>query len=112
VTPMARLHPASPSCGPKATSSTTCGGNAEQHSKRSPVTATPHGDLSAYNVLVHRGRLVLIDLPQVVDIVGNPQGATYLQRDCDNICRWFAARGQPDANPGELAAALATEAGI
>lgn len=28
-----------------------------------------HGDLSPFNLLVHRGRLVLIDLPQVVDIV-------------------------------------------
>ena len=54
-----------------------------------------HGDLSAYNVLVHHGRLVLIDLPQAVDLVGNPQGFTYLRRDCDNICSWFQARGVP-----------------
>ncbi|HWL41479.1 MAG TPA: RIO1 family regulatory kinase/ATPase [Ilumatobacter sp.] len=56
-----------------------------------------HGDLSAYNVLVDdaRGanRLVLIDLPQVVDVVGNPQGFEYLRRDCDNITAWFRARG-------------------
>jgi RIO kinase 1 len=52
-----------------------------------------HGDLSPYNVLVHDGRLVLIDLPQAVDLVGNPQGFTYLRRDCDNICTWFRARG-------------------
>jgi len=52
-----------------------------------------HGDLSAYNVLVHHGRLVLIDLPQAVDLVGNPQGFTFLRRDCDNICAWFQARG-------------------
>ena len=52
-----------------------------------------HGDLSAYNMLVHRGRLVLIDLPQVVDVVANPQGAGYLERDCVNVCRWFSSRG-------------------
>jgi RIO kinase 1 len=52
-----------------------------------------HGDLSAYNVLVHHGRLVLIDLPQAVDLVGNPQGFAFLRRDCDNICSWFQARG-------------------
>jgi RIO kinase 1 len=52
-----------------------------------------HGDLSPYNVLVHEGRLVLIDLPQAVDLVGNPQGFTFLRRDCDNICNWFQARG-------------------
>ena len=52
-----------------------------------------HGDLSPYNILVHRGRLVLIDLPQVVDLVANPQGHEYLRRDCFNVCRWFTARG-------------------
>ena len=52
-----------------------------------------HGDLSAFNLLVHRGRLVVIDVPQIVDLFANPQGATFLQRDCDNVCRWFAARG-------------------
>ena len=52
-----------------------------------------HGDLSPYNVLVHEGRLLLIDLPQAVDLVGNPQGLTFLRRDCDNICGWFQARG-------------------
>lgn len=52
-----------------------------------------HGDLSPYNVLVHDGRLVLIDLPQVVDLFGNPQGFEFLARDCRNICRWFASRG-------------------
>ena len=43
-----------------------------------------HGDLSAYNLLVHRtgaSRLVVIDLPQVVDVVGNPQGPAFLARD-------------------------------
>lgn len=54
-----------------------------------------HGDLSAYNILVHRGRLVLIDLPQAIDLVGNPQGFDYLRRDCRNICNWFIARGVP-----------------
>ena len=52
-----------------------------------------HGDLSPYNLLVHDGRLVVIDVPQVVDLFANPQGPTYLERDCANVCRWFAARG-------------------
>jgi RIO kinase 1 len=62
-----------------------------------------HGDLSPYNVLVHESRLVLIDLPQVVDLVGNPQGREYLARDCRNICAWFASRGV-DADADRLAA--------
>jgi RIO kinase 1 len=54
-----------------------------------------HGDLSAFNLLVHEQRLVMIDLPQIVDLVANPQGPDFLRRDCENVCRWFAGRG-PD----------------
>ena len=53
-------------------------------------------------VLVDDGRIVLIDLPQAVDLVGNPQGFAYLRRDCENICTWFAAHGAPHADPVEL----------
>jgi len=52
-----------------------------------------HGDLSPYNVLAAGERLVIIDLPQMVDIVANPQGADFLMRDCRNVCSWFARRG-------------------
>lgn len=52
-----------------------------------------HGDLSPYNVLLDGERLVLIDWPQIVDVVGNPRGPEYLQRDCHNLCAWFVGRG-------------------
>jgi RIO kinase 1 len=52
-----------------------------------------HGDLSAYNVLAAGPRLVIIDLPQVVDLVGNAHGMDYLLRDCTNICGWFRGKG-------------------
>jgi len=52
-----------------------------------------HGDLSAYNILAAGDRLVIIDLPQIVDLVGNLNGMDFLQRDCANICAWFHARG-------------------
>ena len=52
-----------------------------------------HGDLSAYNILAAGERLVVIDLPQIVDLVGNPNGMDFLLRDCTNICGWFRARG-------------------
>jgi RIO kinase 1 len=52
-----------------------------------------HGDLSAYNLLVHDGRLVMIDLPQIVDVVANPQGRDFLTRDASNVARWFRSRG-------------------
>ena len=52
-----------------------------------------HGDLSAYNVLAAGERLVVIDLPQVVDLAGNAAGADFLLRDCTNVCAWFGSRG-------------------
>ena len=52
-----------------------------------------HGDLSPYNLLVHRGRVVVIDLPQLVDVITNPNGMALLERDCRNVCTWFARRG-------------------
>jgi RIO kinase 1 len=52
-----------------------------------------HGDLSPYNTLLHHDRLVIIDWPQIVDIIGNPRGPEFLQRDCHNMCAWFSSRG-------------------
>jgi RIO kinase 1 len=52
-----------------------------------------HGDLSPYNILAAEERLVIIDLPQAVDIVANPKGMDFLMRDCHNVCTWFVARG-------------------
>ena len=68
-----------------------------------------HGDLSPYNILVHDGRLVLIDLPQIVDVVANPQGRDFLVRDAKNVATWFAARGL-DVDGGDFAAELIAEA--
>jgi RIO kinase 1 len=70
-----------------------------------------HGDLSAYNTLVHEGRLVLIDLPQIVDVIANPQGGEFIARDVRNVANWFVARGlQPDVE--ELIERLLYEAGL
>jgi RIO kinase 1 len=52
-----------------------------------------HGDLSAYNILLDGERLVVIDWPQVVDIIGNPRGPEYLERDCRTVCAWFRRKG-------------------
>jgi len=73
-----------------------------------------HGDLSAFNLLIHRSRLVIIDMPQVVDLIANPRGPEFLDRDAANISRWFAARGLTgcDPEPADLAAALRAEAGL
>ena len=52
-----------------------------------------HGDLSAYNLLAAGDRLVIIDLPQIVDLAGNVAGMDFLMRDCTNVCAWFRSRG-------------------
>jgi len=71
-----------------------------------------HGDLSAYNLLVHDDRLVMIDLPQVVDVVSNPRGPEFLHRDVQVITKWFAGRGLPPevADPTALFEILKAEA--
>jgi RIO kinase 1 len=63
-------------------------------------------------VLVHDGRLVMIDLPQVVDVIANPRGAAFLARDAENIGRWFGRHGLADVHPepAGLAALLLREA--
>lgn len=68
-----------------------------------------HGDLSAYNILAVEERLVVIDLPQVVDLAANPQGMEFLQRDCHNVCAWFASRGL-DVDEGDLFADAVAQA--
>jgi RIO kinase 1 len=71
-----------------------------------------HGDLSAYNLLVHDGRLVVIDLPQVVDVISNPNGPAFLARDARNVAGWFASHGVPEADGDELTALLLADAGV
>ena len=73
-----------------------------------------HGDLSAYNVLVHRGQVVMIDLPQMVDVVANPQGIAFLERDVRAVSGWFAARGLPRdaADPDRMVELLLGEIGL
>ena len=63
-----------------------------------------HGDLSPFNVLVTglsgpEPELVIIDVPQVLDLVSNPNGVEYLHRDCRNMADWFVRKGlQVDAD--------------
>ena len=70
-----------------------------------------HGDLSPYNLLVHHGRVVAIDLPQVVDLVSNPQGFDLLHRDCVNVCDWFT-RQRLECDAEELFGELVGEVGF
>ncbi|HEY0449480.1 serine protein kinase RIO [Actinophytocola sp.] len=73
-----------------------------------------HGDLSAYNLLVHEGQVMLIDLPQIVDMVANPRGTEFLARDVSNVMTWFRSRGlRPElADPDRLTTELLAVAGL
>lgn len=71
-----------------------------------------HGDLSPYNVLVDDNGLVLIDFPQVVDVIANPHGLDYLARDVRNMVTWFMARGLIELDEDMVLRSLASDAGL
>lgn len=48
-----------------------------------------HGDLSEFNVLVDANGPVIIDLPQAVNASGNNNAERMLERDVDNMRRYF-----------------------
>ncbi len=48
-----------------------------------------HGDLSAFNVLYHEGRIAIIDFPQAVDARNNSSAKDLLERDLTNIVQFF-----------------------
>ncbi len=52
-----------------------------------------HADLSPYNLLWWRGRVWMIDFPQAVDLVVNPNGLDLLHRDVTTVSTWFARHG-------------------
>ncbi|WP_372610044.1 PA4780 family RIO1-like protein kinase [Halomonas sp.] len=54
-----------------------------------------HGDLSEFNVLIDPRGPVVIDLPQAVDAAGNNSAEAMLERDVDNLRRYFG-RFAPD----------------
>jgi RIO kinase 1 len=65
-----------------------------------------HADLSVYNVLWWRDRVVLIDFPQAVDARTNAEAPGLLQRDLENVAAWFGRRGAPIDADAEFARLL------
>ena len=51
-----------------------------------------HGDLSEYNMIIHDGELVVIDLGQAVT-VHHPNAGEFLDRDCENVAAFFTRQG-------------------
>ncbi|MGA7923120.1 MAG: RIO1 family regulatory kinase/ATPase, partial [Thermoplasmata archaeon] len=59
-----------------------------------------HGDLSPYNVLLHEGHPVLIDVAQSMPW-DHPQAEALLRRDVTNFARYFQRLGV-ETSPEEL----------
>jgi RIO kinase 1 len=51
-----------------------------------------HGDLSEYNLIIHDGELVVIDLGQAVT-VHHRNAEEFLRRDCRNVAGFFSRQG-------------------
>ena len=51
-----------------------------------------HGDLSEYNIVVHESQLYIIDVGQAVT-VHHPNSDDFLERDCENVAKFFARQG-------------------
>jgi len=68
-----------------------------------------HGDLSPYNVLLDGERVVVIDWPQIVDVISNPSGMDFLARDATTMARWFTTKGYA-VDAGVLIGDLVAEA--
>jgi RIO kinase 1 len=52
-----------------------------------------HGDLSAFNVMVHEGDYRIIDFPQAVTPMENGNAYALLLRDVERICQYFDGCG-------------------
>jgi RIO kinase 1 len=59
-----------------------------------------HGDLSEYNLIIHDGELVVIDLGQAVT-VHHRNADEFLRRDCRNVANFFTRQGL-ETSPDDL----------
>jgi len=48
-----------------------------------------HGDYSAFNILWHDEKAVVIDFPQVIEFDNNPNADDFLERDVRSLCKSF-----------------------
>jgi RIO kinase 1 len=52
-----------------------------------------HGDYSAFNILWHKEKAVIIDFPQVIEFKNNPNANAFLERDIHSLCKSFRKQG-------------------
>ncbi|XP_053208307.1 serine/threonine-protein kinase RIO1-like [Panonychus citri] len=60
-----------------------------------------HGDLSEYNLLYHKGKLVMIDVSQSVEW-DHPMAYEFLRKDCVNVNDFFRRKGVATMTSREL----------
>jgi RIO kinase 1 len=77
-----------------------------EYMRRLYATGLVHGDLSEYNMIVHEGELVIIDMGQAVT-VHHPNAQEFLERDCENVAAFFTRQGM--AVTGDELEAYVTE---
>ncbi|WP_311170340.1 serine/threonine-protein kinase Rio1 [Halobellus ordinarius] len=63
-----------------------------EYMQRLHAAGLVHGDLSEYNMIIHDGELVIIDLGQAVT-VHHPNAEDFLRRDCRNVASFFRRQG-------------------
>ncbi len=71
-----------------------------EYMRRLYLAGLVHGDLSEYNIVVHDGELVVIDLGQAVTVL-HRNADEFLERDCRNIANFFNRQGA-DVSADEL----------
>jgi len=71
-----------------------------EYMRRLHAAGLVHGDLSEYNMIIHDGELVVIDLGQAVT-VHHPNAEEFLRRDCRNVAAFFGRQGL-DTDSAEL----------
>ena len=70
-----------------------------------------HGDLSAWNLLWHDGRVIVIDVPQAIDVDANPHAGLLFGRDVASLVDSFRSMGV-DHDALEVERTLRTRAGL
>ena len=69
-----------------------------------------HGDYSAYNLLWWEGRVIVIDVPQMVNIAENKHAPELLEQDVTSLCQSF--RRTIDADPQIVLRRVRQRAGL
>lgn len=66
---------------------------AVQNLKRIVSSGRIHGDYSAFNILWHKAKAIVIDFPQVIEFKNNPNAKAFLERDVRSLCKSFRKQG-------------------